>query len=88
MSINPDHVPTCNNAHGPIGQPGCCCTVISNRELSDLRDAAAALGVIREVVLDVQAKLEAKRCNRWDCLDKAMHIIDVAASITIGKYLR
>lgn len=88
MSINPDHLPFCNNPHGPIGGDMCCCTVISNRELAELRAKETALAVIREVVLDVQSKLDAKKCNRWDCLDKAMRIIDVASAETIGEYLR
>lgn len=88
MTQEQNHFSFCNNPHGPIGQDGCCCRLISSRDLAELQEKALAFDAIKVAVQDVQAKLDAKKCNRWDCLDKAMHIIDVASAATVGEYLR
>lgn len=87
---------------GALGQPPVCpltgslvtatadsgSVIVSRKELDQLRADAARLATIRNAVERVQAKLDSRKCNKWDCLSTAMHVIDVASLETTGSYLR
>lgn len=87
MSQEHLHMPECNFPHGDLGQPGCICIVANRNYVKDLEDKACAFEQIKSVVEKLQQDLTQKHYNRWDCLDAAMRIIDVASVATTGKYV-
>jgi hypothetical protein len=81
------HLVECNFPHGPLGQPGCVCTVVNKKELAELHRRADAFDEIKVAIESFQQYLQEHHYKRWDCADKVMSLLDVASFATTGKYV-